>query len=91
MTWKLTLLLGVLVIVSACEFLGIAKQKGAEFYDKALTETEWFMCNAASIGSIKRRYGTDPERAKTYNDLCALTGAGEIIAPTREIEDAPSQ
>jgi hypothetical protein len=32
------------------------------------------MCNAASIGSIKRKYGTSQKMAEAYKALC---GAGE--------------
>ena len=71
--------LGILVVLSSCQYVGLAKQKGAEFYDAALAESEWFMCYAASIGSVKRRYGAEPERAKTYNALCSQTGASELI------------
>ena len=80
-------------LVGGCAFLGLAKQRGAQFYDRALAESEWFICNAASIGSVKRRYGTDAERARTYNGLCSQAGAGLIIVapevPVRETVPPP--
>lgn len=48
--------------------------RGAQAYDEGLVNAEWFLCNAASIGSIKRKYGTSQKMAEAYKALC---GAGE--------------
>ena len=70
-----------LLLLSACGFTpqgdairqGIATY-GAQAYDEGLVNSEFFMCNAASIGSIKRRYGVSKTKADAYKELC---GAGE--------------
>lgn len=43
-------------------------QKGAQAMDEGLRNSEWFLCNAASVGSIKRRYAGD--KAEAYTELC---------------------
>jgi hypothetical protein len=47
------------------------KTKGAQAYDAGLENAEWFLCNAASVGSIRRRYGRDAQTVAAYNALCA--------------------
>ena len=44
--------------------------KGAQAFDEGLKNAEWFICEAASVGSIKRRYGVSRSRAKSYNEFC---------------------
>ena len=46
----------------------LAKQRGAEAFDAGLENAEWYICEAASIGSVKRRYAG--AMAPAYNDLC---------------------
>ena len=53
-------------------FRGIVKEKGGQVMDQGLTDAEWFMCEAASVGSVKRRYGGGKSGA--YNELCAQRG-----------------
>ena len=55
----------------------MVKSRGALVMDRGLTNSEWFMCEAASIGSIKRRYGGS--KAQTYKDLCAASSAEDIF------------
>lgn len=47
------------------------KTKGAQAYDAGLDNAEWFICHAASVGSIRRRYGGSTQTAAAYNALCA--------------------
>ena len=56
-----------------------AAEKGALAMDEGLTNAEWFLCQAASVGSVKRRYGISPARSKAYADLCSA--ASETIVP----------
>lgn len=46
----------------------LVKQRGAEAFDTGLENAEWYICEAASIGSIKRRYAG--AMASAYNGLC---------------------
>ena len=54
---------------------------GAQAMDEGLVNAEWFICSAASIGSVKRRYGKTKESADAYNTLCGLEGDAAIVAP----------
>ena len=42
----------------------------------------FIVCQAASIGSIKRRYGTSDERAKEYAAFCLVTVAESAVIET---------
>ncbi|MCG8607892.1 hypothetical protein MJD09_23265 [bacterium] len=53
--------------------------KGAAAMDEGLTNAEWFLCQAASVGSVKRRYGSSPERSKAYMDLCNATSTLTVL------------
>lgn len=79
-------------------------KKGAEVMDQGLVNAEWFMCNAASVGAVQRRYGGSPELADAYETLCRhgnplpvrLTPAPDpditdpgITDPTRPSTDPP--
>lgn len=75
------------VTLGACGFTGFGDTardavtvKGAQAMDEGLANAEWFMCNAASIGSIKRRYGKTAEQAAAYNAICGLTGEAVIVS-----------
>lgn len=45
----------------------LVKEKGAQAYDEGLANSVWFMCNAASVGSVRRTFG---DRMEAYNTLC---------------------
>jgi hypothetical protein len=45
-------------------------EKGGEVMDEGLANAEWFICNAASIGAVRRRYGRSPDLAAAYRTLC---------------------
>lgn len=44
--------------------------KGAQAYDEGLANAEWFMCVAASIGSIRRNYCRTQDGCMRYLDFC---------------------
>jgi hypothetical protein len=46
------------------------KTEGAQAYDEGLANGEWFVCRAASVGSVQRRYGAAPELAAAWRTLC---------------------
>ncbi len=52
--------------------------KGARVSDNALTAAEWAICNAASVGSVRRRYGATVEMADAWNELCSMD-KGKIV------------
>ena len=45
---------------------------GAQAMDEGLINAEWFVCKAASVGSVQRRYGTDPAKAQAWKALCLV-------------------
>ena len=53
------------------------RQQGALAMDRGLANSEWFVCEAASIGAVKRRYGGS--KAQAYKDLCAVSSAEDIF------------
>ena len=65
--------IALLLLLAGCGFTSqseVVKQKGAQAFDAGLANSEWFVCEVASIGSIKRRYGVSGERSRAYNDFC---------------------
>lgn len=72
-------------LLAGCESIDTArdliKQKGAKLADEGLTDAEWLVCSASSIGAIKRRYGRTVERADTYKEFCDGAGQANVIAP----------
>ncbi len=64
-----------IVLLGACGFTqagdafeASARGAAAKAYDAGLVNAEQFVCNDASVGSIKRRYGKAPA---VYNSFCA--------------------
>ncbi len=51
--------------------------EGARAYDEGLANAEFFVCRAASIGSVQRRYGGNRETAQAWRTLCL--GDGEAV------------
>lgn len=52
------------------------KDYGAQAYDEGLVNSEFYICKAASIGSIIRRYSGD--KAEAWNTLCIEDGQGIV-------------
>lgn len=72
----------LVLFLAGCGAQGVAirsaiSKGGADAADQTLTDVEWYMCYAASIGSIKRRYGRG--KASAYNELCRIDSSGIII------------
>jgi len=75
----------LLIVLTGCGFTSEgtmirdrAEELGAQAMDKGLSNAEWFICQAASIGSVRRRYGRVTETADAYRNLCA-TNAAELL------------
>ena len=71
---KCIALLVYLGITSGCSLDNFAR-KGAEYNDKAVTAAKFTLCWGASIGSIRREFGDDPE---VWKLLCAQADDLEI-------------
>ena len=61
------------------------KDYGAQAYDEGLINSEFFICKAASVGSVVRRYGAG--KAAAWNELCREDGQG--IVKDGEARPAP--
>lgn len=59
----------------------VVKERGADAADAMVDNSLWGLCNAATIGSIRREFGTSPDRANAYNRLC--TPSIDIVSPIR--------
>lgn len=67
----------VLLLPACAEYTAATnaiKVGGAAAYDHALSEAEFVICNAASVGSVRRRYGATQEMAETWHKLCSAEG-----------------
>ncbi|MCH9053106.1 MAG: hypothetical protein IIA72_18945 [Proteobacteria bacterium] len=49
--------------------------------DTGLENAEWFLCEAAPVGAVKRRYGADGDMASAYTKLCDRAASAGIVAP----------
>ena len=63
---------------------GAVTEYGAQAMDEGLVNAEFFMCRAASVGSVIRRYGKSAETAEAWKTLCQGNAEVDII-------DAPSE
>lgn len=54
-------------------------ENGARVADNTLENVEWYLCNAATIGSVRRKYGSDPQLADAYRALCLRPGDQDVI------------
>ena len=68
----------VMILTSACGMTpegslirDTVNVKGAKAYDEGLANVNWFLCNGASIGSVRRWMGNDIEKAKAWSVICA--------------------
>lgn len=59
----------------------VVKERGADVYDAGVDNSIWFLCNPASVGSIRRRFAG---RWGVYNGLCAES-AMELASPPRSL------
>ncbi len=82
---KLALILPLLSM-TACGFTeqgDLARQvvsaKGAQAMDEGLVNAEFFICRAASVGSVTRRYGSTAEKARAWRTLCSTDKELQLI------------
>ena len=71
--------------LAGCGFTGAGDQarqaivtEGAKAYDEGLKNAELFVCQAASVGSVQRRYGRSIELAEAWRTLCQGDGAAAV-------------
>lgn len=70
MRWYIPIFVALALTVGGCAQL----QKGVTVLSSAndglLEASEMGVCRGASVGSVVRRYWSDPSRAKAWGDLC---------------------
>ena len=89
--------LALLLVLTACGFTetGAALRdavtvKAAEAYDEGLANAELFICRAASVGSVQRRYGRSRDLAEAWRALCfGDPEAGLLIGPASDRTAGP--
>ena len=58
------------MLLSGCATAPEYAARGAAAADDGLNAAEWYICRAASVGSILRRYGTSDDRMAAWRKLC---------------------
>ncbi len=83
-----TVLLTAVALLAGCGFTpqGDAVRRAvaegtARAGDTGLENAEWFLCEAAPVGAVKRRYGADGDMASAYAKLCDRAASAGIVAP----------
>ena len=78
----------MLVALAGCGFTGAGNfardavsDYGAQAMDEGLVNAEFFVCQAASVGSVMRRYGASAEKAEAWRALCERDPNAEVILP----------
>ncbi len=66
---KYLLLMPLLILLSSCSILSGITDKASEVNDAALNTAEFTICHGASVGSVRRHYGS-PEKSKIWAELC---------------------
>ena len=73
--------IALLILLGGCATLDRAAVGGAKAADRVLATAEWTLCEVATRGSLKRRYGTSTERAKSYKEFCDGNSTVNFIEP----------
>lgn len=60
----------IILTLSGCATVNRVLDFGAAVNDEAVDSAQFTLCNAASIGSIRREFDT-PEKVETWKRLCA--------------------
>ena len=75
------LFLAAMVLVSGCATFDKVAVGATKAADKILSTAEWTLCEVATRGSLKRRYGTSIERAEAYKEFCDGNTDVNLIGP----------
>ncbi len=85
----LLLALAITLLLTGCGFTpqgdalrGALQDRGAAAYDQAANNAKWFLREGASIGSIRRAYGTSQAKADAYRQLCEGESTARLLAPS---------
>jgi hypothetical protein len=67
---KTLLAILALALLTGCSTLTNIVSAGAQANDAAAQAAEVTICRGISIGAWVRNYGSDPEKAKAWRELC---------------------
>jgi len=77
-TKRLWVLLLMSLLFTGCAFTPYgnavrhtAKTAGAQAMDKGVENSKWFLCEAISVGALRRWIGGDATLASAYQTLCS--------------------
>lgn len=62
-------LLASVLLIGGCSTIKRVTGLAASTNDEAVSTAKFTLCNAASVGSIKRQFDT-PEKVQTWKELC---------------------
>ena len=72
------LLIWIMASVNGCaSYVDRAVDKAAQVSDEALNAAEFTICKGASVGSVRRHYGS-PDKARIWAALCNST---DVFSP----------
>lgn len=77
-TVKKLILLAALLALPGCSTVAKIADYGAAANDEAVNTSVFTICQAASVGAIRRHFDTE-DKVQTWQDLCS---AGEAFKPT---------
>lgn len=66
---KSVLILTAVILATGCSTIQKLTDYAAAANDEAVTTATFTICNAASVGSIKRQFNT-ADKVKTWKELC---------------------
>lgn len=70
---------GLITALSGCSgFLEKSAEDLATAADTKLRVDVWNLCQAESVGAVRRAYGGSAEAAQTYNAFCAVGAADQV-------------
>lgn len=74
-------------VLSGCAELQTVKNQGQQISNTMLETGEYGVCYAATIGSLKRRYGNDADLAAAWERFCTEVWGKESGAELKPITE----
>ena len=67
------------LLVAGCGSFGRLQERGATVADEGLDASVWAICDAATMGSIRRRFGVNADKAAAYELFCESERTTETV------------
>ena len=92
---KILLAFALVILVSGCgltdkgnAFRNYFQEKAAIATTQMLDNSVWYTCEAASIGSIRKRFGSSQQTAFIYHNFClrGINPNANIINPELNVQ-----